>query len=81
MGTMRERMMARRAAERDQDETDALAEVITDVVAEIFDELLIQALKQPDIRTAISNLVSASKRPSATRMPARASAVKAARHR
>jgi hypothetical protein len=74
-------MMARRAADRDQDATDELAEVITDVVAEIFDELLIEALKQPDIRTAISNLVSASKRPAATRMPARASVVKAQRHR
>jgi len=78
---MQARMLARRAAEREQDDTDQLVEVITDVVAEIFDELLLAALKQPDVRTAISNLVSVSKRPAANRMPVRAAAVKAARRR
>lgn len=81
MTVMQSRMLVRRAAEREQDETDHLVDVITDVVAEIFDELLIEALKQPDIRTAITNLVSVSKRPTANRMPVRASAVKAARRR
>ena len=80
MAAMQTRMLARRAMEREQNNTDQLVEVITEVVAEIFDELLIEALKQPDIRTAITNLVSVSKRSSA-RAPIRAAAVKAARRR
>jgi 5-carboxymethyl-2-hydroxymuconate isomerase len=81
MHTMTARMLARRSVERKQDETDDLVEVITDVVSEIFDELLLAALKQPDVRTAITNLVSAGRRASSGRAPVRAAEVKAARRR
>ena len=79
--TMQARMLARRAAERQQDDTDDHVGVITEVVVEIFDGLLLEALKEHDVRAAITNLVTAAKRPAVSRAPVRASAVKAARRR
>jgi hypothetical protein len=73
---LRRRALTKLAAQRDTDED--LAGALT----EVFDELLVAAMKRPETRTAICNIVAAGRRPTTTsHTPVRAAAVKANRRR
>ena len=67
---------ARQEAEAD----DELVELVTDLIVGMFPELLTAALKQPEVRTALCNIIAADRRgPSPPPPAARRSAARGAR--
>lgn len=72
------RGLARRTAAREEADTNELVETITEVVTEIFDDLLIEAMRNPEVRSVVLGLAV---RKSLGKPPPRASAVKASRRR
>ena len=58
---------------------DELTELIAELVAEMFPELLMASLKQPAVRTALCNIIAAARRESPSPPAARRSAARGVR--
>lgn len=73
------RALGKKAAGRKETDTEELIELITGVVTELFGELLVESLKDPDVRAAVMRSLMVARRTGTP--PPRAAAVKAARRR
>jgi hypothetical protein len=59
-------------ARQESSATEELVELVVDIVAGMFPDLLTDALKRPEVRTAINNIVAIERRAAAPQPPSAA---------